>query len=209
MMSEETGSEKPPCVWSSDIETVVKNIQSSCNKRKIVHMEMAIEYQNKFSSLMMTNIVLGPLAGLLSTITLTVDSINTEITIIASCLGFVAGTIAAITKFGKYDESSATHKGASVKFSALEANIKRQLALPTNARSPPDKYLTFIDNSYEGIVSSAPLASVVIDDHEEHAPAELKISMTDESPEDSNCDPTKLKPDPRLEYELDRMFKRG
>ncbi len=209
MSSEETKSE--PCEWSEDIEAVVKHIQCSCSKRRVMHMEMAIEYQNKFSSLMMTNIVLGPLAGLISTISLTVDSSTTEMTIISSCIGFLVGTVAAITKFGKYDESSTTHKGASVKFSALEANIKRQLALPSSARSRPDEYLTFVDSSYESLVSSAPLTSFIVDDCiEQDLPPEIVLDpIPDEpTPEQETSEPVGIKPEPRLEYELNRMFNR-
>ena len=173
---------------------------------------MAIDYQNKFSALMLANILLGPLAGLISTITLTVDGLVTEMTIVASCIGFITGTIAAITKFGKYDETSTIHKGASIKFSALEANIKRQLTLPTNARSRPDEYLTFIDNSYESLVSSAPLTSFVVDDCvEQQIPTEISIDTTNvaDSPRrETQLDQAEVKPEPRLEYELNRMFSR-
>lgn len=209
MMSEDT--ESVPCKWSDDIEKVVKHIQCSCSKRRILHMEMAIEYQNKFSSLMMTNIVLGPLAGLISTISLTVETSVTEMTIVSSCLGFLAGTVAAITKFSKYDESSSTHKGASIKFSALEANIKRQLALPESARSKPDEYLTFVDSSYESLVSSAPLTAFIVDDCiDKSSPSDTIIELASNDSDAVKDTPpsTEIVPEPRLEYELNRMFNR-
>ena len=195
-----------PCEWSEEIETVLKHILRSCSRRRVLHMEMAIDYQNKFSTLMLSNIIIGPLAGLISTISLAIDTSVTEMTIISSSLGFLSGTIAAITKFGKYDESSNIHKASSVKFSALEANIKRQLALPNRARSRPDEYLTFVDSSYESLVSSAPLTSFIVEDSiDSEVVHETDIIPVEDSLEPK---PAELKPEPRLEYELNRMFDR-
>ena len=93
--------------WNVKIETVAKRIGEQSRLFKIMHLKVAQKYYRQYFALMITGIVLGPIAGVLSGVGAILDpDRDPTIPLLASCFSFISGIVVAIIKFGKYDEAS-------------------------------------------------------------------------------------------------------
>jgi len=146
--------------WNHSIEEVVKHIGESSKAYKIMHIKEAQKANEIYNYLMLSGIVLGPMAGIVSAIGSSLNiSSYPSITISQIILGFLSGIFIAILKFGKYDEISSSNKSAAAKYSSLEANVRRQLSLYRSDRITAKDYIEWLETKYEEIVTSAPLLS--------------------------------------------------
>lgn len=146
--------------WNKNIEENVKQIGEKAKGYKIMHIQEAHVISKRYRYLMYAGILLGPLAGLLSGIAAIIDSSNNsrvELPIAATCAGFISGIVVAITKFGKFEEKSSSHKLSASKYTSLESNVKRQLILSKTDRVEASKYLEWIGNSFDDLFLSSPL----------------------------------------------------
>jgi hypothetical protein len=156
MESENNTEEKFPVttsIWSDSIENMIKNIGDSCKGYKWMNLFASKKASTKHSVLMYIVIGLGPLSGLL-----TAFSEQQElVTVLVTLLSFLSGTLSAITKFGKFERKSVTHKSIAVKYASLEGNIRRQLSLSREERVNAGEYVNWVTSAYDELFSSTPL----------------------------------------------------
>lgn len=144
--------------WNDKIEESVKMIGEESKGYKIMHIITARKTNTYYNILMFVGITLGPLSALLSGIGDTLNNNNpTFFSISSMCVGFFSGIIVAITKFGKYEEKSTSHKLAASKYTSLESNIRRQLILARQDRVNASNYLEWIGNSFDELFQASPL----------------------------------------------------
>lgn len=142
--------------WNDKIELVVKDIGEMSTGYKIMHIEVAQKSYKSYKKYMILGIILGPLAGTLSSIGAIIES-SLVIPIIVSIISFLSGIIIAIIKFGKFEELSSANKNAAAKYTSLESNVRRQLSLYRKNRINPIKYMEWLETKFDELFSSAPL----------------------------------------------------
>jgi hypothetical protein len=146
--------------WDSNIEKNVQAIGEQARGYKIMHVKEARSIGKRYSWLMYSGILLGPLAGLLSGVGEMLNPNSpTSFPIAATCIAFISGIVVAATKYGKLEELSSLHKLASSNYTSLESNVRRQLVLCRTDRIGAVKYLDWIGNSFDNLVTSSPLVT--------------------------------------------------
>ena len=144
--------------WNDKLEDAAKTIGESAQGYKHMHLQVALESSTQHFWLMLFGMIAGPLAGTLSAIqTILYPDEEIMIPIIVTILGYLSGVIAAIVKFGKYDEVSSANKQAAAMYTSLESNVRRQLALYRIDRINPYKYMEWLEKKYDDLWHSAPL----------------------------------------------------
>jgi len=154
--------------WNDKLEIAVKQIGEQSQSYKFMHLMAARSAQNIYVILMMCGIVLGPLAGSLSGIGAALNpESDPTIPIISALFASVSGVIVAIVKFGRYDEVSLSNKSTAAKYTSLEANVRRQLALYRHDRIDAAQYMKWLANSFDELFAAAPLLPTSI--HSEYS----------------------------------------
>jgi hypothetical protein len=173
--------------WNQMIEQNVLEIGEKSKGYKIMHTKQSRKTSKKYDLLMYAGIVLGPLSGLLSGI----DAIRADpeesviFSVAAACVGFISGIVVAITKYGKFEKKSYDHKVAASKYTSLESNVRRQLALCRSDRVNAVYYLEWVGDSFDDLFLVSPLvASKIYEDYVKIArangiiiPDEYKITI--------------------------------
>lgn len=142
-------------VWNDSIENTLKEICDKCLAYKWMNIFSVKKNQLKYNILMYTSIIIGPISGVLSTVSNTDNSISILVTVFS----FFSGVISAIIKFSEFGEKASSHKTAATKYSSLENNITRQLSLNRSDRVNAGEYLEWITTSYDELFSSSPFIS--------------------------------------------------
>ena len=144
--------------WNKHIEDTVIQIGESAKRYKIIHLKAARKAMKWYTILMVFGIVVGPSAGTLSAIG---TALNPEkdptIPIISCVLGFISGIVVAGIKFAKLDEVSLSNKTTAAKYTSIESNVRRQMALQEEDRVPAKSYLEWLGKCYDELYASAPL----------------------------------------------------
>jgi hypothetical protein len=156
---------KSKTVWNDKLEHVVLDIGESSKAYKIMHITVAQKATKSYSMYMLIGIILGPLSGVISGIGVAVDSENIIFPIIATILSFLSGIIIAIIKFNKFDEVISANKSAAAKYTSLESNVRRQLAVYRNNRIEAGSYVEWLNTTYENLFSAAPLLPNTVQDN--------------------------------------------
>lgn len=142
--------------WNDSIENVVKSIGEKCKLYKQMHIHYAQQSTLKFKRISILSIIVGPISGILTTIEAATND-HISILLISSVLSFISGAISAIIKFAKYEEVITAHKSAAAKYTSLETNVRRQLALYRNDRINVELYLNWLNESFDSLYMSCPL----------------------------------------------------
>jgi len=168
--------------WNKQIETNIKIIGEKAKGYKIMHIHESRRIGKIYTWLMYTGIILGPLSGILSSISTSSistcsdsdesreDIISTNLKllspypsyilpIISSCIAFLSGIIVAVTKYGKFEERSSIHKSSAFKYTSLESNIRLELSLPRKNRAKPVEYSIWVGKKFDELFSTSPLVS--------------------------------------------------
>jgi len=201
--------------WNEDVEDVIKKIRENCERYKISNLVCSKREIRKYNTLMYLLILIGPLAGVLTSIQ---DDRAIQLTVIF--LSFFSGVISAIVRFSKFNQKSAQHKSISARFASLSENISRQLRLKADNRISAGSYLKWISKSYDDLYAIMPLSSTMIREiglqsvkieKEEDKGNKEKIEIKKEAPtevkKDENTLDTEQFSDSRMEYELARLGK--
>ena len=143
--------------WNDNIEKTIKDIGENCKSYKIMHLKTAQYFNQKYETYMKLGIVLGPSAGVLSGTTVAFEDHSTLLSLIITIVGFLSGVVVAILRFGNYEELGSNHKIAAVKYTSLESNVRRQLALYREDRISAKDYLEWVSSSFDELFSAAPL----------------------------------------------------
>ena len=138
--------------WSDNIEKIIKDIGDSCKGYKWMNIFCAKQNLNLYNFLMYSLILIGPISGILSTLS-TIYSIQVTVTVFS----FSTGILSAAIKYSKLEEKSASHKTIAAKYASLEGNITRQLSLNRNDRINAGKYLNWVSQSFDDLFNSMPL----------------------------------------------------
>jgi hypothetical protein len=147
------------CHWNDSIEKNVLGVGEKAKGYKIMHVQESRTLSRQYNWLMYSGIALGPLAGLLSGLGAIMSPPEDPVyfPIFSACAAFMAGIVVAVTKFGKFEEKTASHKLAASKYTSLESNIRRQLSLGRDNRVNAVKYLDYIGNSFDDLFTTSPL----------------------------------------------------
>ena len=145
--------------WNERIERIIKETGESCKGYKWMHVTSAKIAMRNYNMLMYATICIGPLGGLIGTIaSSSKDDESFKIfSIISVVCGFISGVLASIVKYSKYNQYSIDHKTAAAKYTSLEGNIRRQLALYKNDRVNAGKYFQWVTVSFDELFSGSPL----------------------------------------------------
>lgn len=149
--------------WNDRLEKVIKNIGESSKSYKLMHIHEAQRTTKIYNTLMILGIIMGPLSGIVTGIGEILNP-NTEhvFPIITTVISFLAGTIVAVVKFGKYDESSNANKQAAARYTSIESNVRRQLSLYREDRIAATPYMKWLETKYDELFLSAPLLPVEV-----------------------------------------------
>jgi hypothetical protein len=155
------------CHWNDSIEKNILTVGEKAKGYKIMHIQESRTLSHQYNWLMYSGIALGPLSGLLSGIGAIMSPPEEPVyfPIFSTCVAFMAGIVVAVTKFGKFEEKTASHKLAASKYTSLESNITRQLSLGRNDRVNAVKYLEYIGNSFDELFTASPLIEKSIYDN--------------------------------------------
>ena len=152
-------------VWNDKLEHVVLDIGESSKAYKIMHITIAQQASKSYSRYMLVGIILGPLSGVISGIGVVAGSENITFPIFATILSFLSGIIIAIIKFNNFEEVISVNKSAAAKYTSLESNVRRQLAVYRNNRIEAGPYLEWLNTTYENLFSTAPLLGNKVQDN--------------------------------------------
>lgn len=139
--------------WNNASEIAMKNIGTMCILYKKKHLESARFCNTMHTILTYLGIILGPLAGLLSAL-----SINNSISI--SIISFISGLIVSIIKVGRFEKNALLHNSSSSNYTNLEHNIRRQLCLYRKDRINPIQYCEWVSKSFDDIYKSSPVIKI-------------------------------------------------
>jgi hypothetical protein len=147
-----------PASWNDKIENTVLAIGKSSKSYKHMHMTYAQQTSRMYSIYTIIGICIGPLAGIISTVSASLHPEEDPIfSIIVAVLSAMSGIIVAIIKFGNYEELSSSHKTTAAKYTSLESNVRRQLALYRDDRIPAKTYLAWVGLSFDELFMASPL----------------------------------------------------
>jgi hypothetical protein len=141
--------------WSEGIEKILKELGDSCQGYKWMNIFAAKRSARIHNALMYTVIVIGPLSGILTTL----SDDRQYFTVFVTILSFLSGALSAVTKFARLERKSALHKSIAAKYASLEGNIRRQLNLSKSERVHAGDYLDWVSTSFDDLFSSTPLIS--------------------------------------------------
>lgn len=146
--------------WNDDLEVTVQTLGEYSQSYKFMHIDEAQHNSKWYNVLMFSSIILGSSAGVLSGVGMTLNT-DAPITfpLISSIVSFLAGLCSAIVKFSNFDEAAAAHKLAASRYTSLEGNVRRQLALPRRHRIGSFAYLTWLNTVYDDLFLGCPLIS--------------------------------------------------
>ena len=170
-------------IWSENIENILKNTCESCKKYKIFNIQNSEKSIYMYNILMYTLIFLGPISGILSSISSSEPDKAKIIQIFITIFSFISGVLSAVLKFSKLEEKSTLYKSIANKYASLEGNIVRQLSLEKNDRVNAGEYLEWISSSYETLFANTP--NIIVSEHhqpnqEHHQPnQEQQITFID------------------------------
>lgn len=147
--------------WDKNIEKNILSIGEKAHGYRLMHIQESRNMSHIYEQLMYSGILLGPLAALLSGIQTIIapDDSDVYLPIAVTCIGFISGIVVAITKYGKFEEKSSSHKLAASKYTSLESNVRRQLILSRNNRVNAEEYLEYIGKSFDELFTSSPLVA--------------------------------------------------
>jgi hypothetical protein len=169
-MMENENEEERIVRWNDKLEAAARDIGEDAKAYKMQHISVARYTSKVHEVLMMTSIVLGPLAGTVSGIGVALDDGSSVLPIVATVTAFLSGIFVAIVKYGEYDEMSLANKSVAAKYTSLESNVRRQLAMYRSDRLDARKYLEWLTKSYDELFASAPLIPRNVQDaYAEHA----------------------------------------
>lgn len=167
--------------WSPAIEKNILEIGEKSKGYKIMHIKTSRQIGYKYDWLMYSGIFLGPLAGLFSGIgAMLHPESETTFPILSACVAFISGIVVAVTKYGKFEEKSSHHRLAASKYTSLESNVRRQLALTKTDRINAGQYLEWLGNSFDDLFLASPLISSKIYEKYIKIAKEKGLSVPDE-----------------------------
>ena len=146
--------------WNTKIEKVLLVIQKQCNNYKIQHNNISSASEKTHSALMITSIIITPLAGIVTSIgTMVTEEFEGLLyyTMTSTALSFLAGILVSISKFTKIEKTSQAHLTAMARYSSLEENIERQLFLDPKDRASAHEYLEWVIKNFDDLYTSSPM----------------------------------------------------
>jgi hypothetical protein len=150
-------------LWDDNIEKAAKEIGELSKIYKLMHIHSAQKSYTLYNIFMYLSIVIGPTAGVISGILTNFDGDTQKyLSILITILSFISGIIATILKFGRFEEESNSNKLAASKYTSLENNVRRQLALSRKNRIPATDYIEWINKSFDELFIASPLLSADI-----------------------------------------------
>ena len=145
-------------LWNDKLEAAAKEIGEMSLSYKLMHMEMARRSHIRYNILMYIGIIFAPLSGIISQLNSPFSSCeNPYVSFVALGISFISGIVVAVIKFSRYDEIEYANKLASSKYTSLESNVRRQLALYRDNRIDASEYMEWLSNSFDELFLSSPI----------------------------------------------------
>lgn len=187
-------------IWNDKIENVLLDTLTKCKKYKHISLEASKKASLYYNILMYTLIILSPVSGILSALNTDSNEVKQHMITIFS---FLLGTISTVLKFSKLEKKMASYKSLASKYSSLENNISRQLAIDKENRIRPVEYLEWISKNYEELFSITPF-SESNEKKEEKKEDKIEIVLKKDDVDPSIVDLNKYS-DNKMKYELSRL----
>ncbi len=147
--------------WNTSLENVIKNIGESAQGYKFMHFYSSRYYAILYDIFIYSSIFLSLIGAILSGINLILLE-NQIISIIIMVINCVIVSTTTALNFSDFEGKSESHKLTSTKYASLEDNIRNQLGLNRNDRSPGKDYYVWLTSSYENLFQGAPLLKAFI-----------------------------------------------
>lgn len=147
--------------WNTKIESTIKDMAQISISYKWMHIQSSQFYGRWYNILSYICIILGPVAGTMTSINIILND-PYIFPIIITIVAFLAGIVASIIKYSNFEQLIHSHKRAASKYSSLIGNIRRQLSLYRKDRDNGSVYLEYISTSYDDIYTSSPIVTSYI-----------------------------------------------
>jgi hypothetical protein len=194
--------------WNDNLESMVKNIGEMSKIYKMMHVHTAQRCNNMYNRYMYLSICIGPMTGLLSSVSPMFDEDTIKyVNITITFLSFFSGILATIIKFGKFDEECSANKLAASRYTTLESNVNRQLSLYRKDRISAKEYVEWLTKSYDELFLASPLvpqeiSKIYIDKADKEG-----IKLINCKKDDDKVDKLKINfEDDLINYEMNRLL---
>lgn len=190
--------------WNSNIEKIVKQIQSSARQNRLLHIEYANRSRSTYNILTIAGMVIGPTTGMLAgskEIICDADDRITNGAIIG--LSLISSLIVSIIKFGNFDEMHHLHKEAASAYHMIENNTELQLLMEKKDRVKAEEYIKWLQAKYEDIFEKSPLLPSYMDTSFKDIGFEVSV-IPEESETVDSSDGIKIDTNV-FRYELERL----
>ncbi len=141
--------------WTNQNEKTIKKINKICKKISNESKKYAMLYKNIHSTLMVSTMILTPLAGTLSTLSSVFSMSSSDYDhifgISAAAISFISSIGLSVLKFAKYNKLSINYTKIYTYYYSLNNNIKRQLSLEKKDRQDYLEYNKWISYHLENL----------------------------------------------------------
>jgi hypothetical protein len=150
--------------WDKIIEVNLKHIAEKCSCLQFMHREMAYYYQNTYDRLTLTALILTPLPGFFSALSINVDtqSYPNVFPVINTCASVGGAICMSILKMLNLKQNIHNHKNIASRYDALNNNIRRQLSVSRSHRVPAGEYYEWVGEYYDNLDSEASFISELV-----------------------------------------------
>jgi hypothetical protein len=202
--------------WNNNIETILKDIEKSCKKYKWISLYTSEKCTEYYNIIMYIIIFIGPISGILSTISVSNPSHSSIIQIFIIIFSFISGVLSAIIKYSKLEQNSSLQKSIAIKYANLESNIKRQLSLNEQDRVNPGEYLEWVSKTFDELFGSLPIVDNNFPKEKKEIENEIENEIKKEITENDNSQSSIIDiiqkqvinnkfNDGKIDYELSRL----
>jgi hypothetical protein len=147
--------------WDVFLESNIKTIAEKCLLGEFTHREMARFHQNRYDRLTMTGLVMAPLSGFLTALSLNIDMSDFPnlLPVVSACTSFGSAVCISVLKMLNLKSVIHDHQRAAAKYQVLASNIRRQLAVTRTHRVPAGEYYEWIGEYFDNLYSESPLVT--------------------------------------------------
>ncbi len=146
--------------WTPSLEDYVKAIGEEAQGYRILHSENARRYALYCNVQTYLNCGFAAASGLAATLGMIFNPGPSIVyPVISATIVFLLAVTGPLFKQQKYDQLELMHRQAVTKFTNLENNVRRCMALPPEHRIPPGPYTAYLDNALTVNIDFAPLIS--------------------------------------------------
>jgi hypothetical protein len=147
--------------WDRIIEQSMKTLAEKCSVYQYIHQQMAFEYQQLHDRLTLAALLLAPLPGFMSALSLNIPTENypNVLPVLNTCVSFGGAVCMSVLKMLNLKKNIHEHHDRATKYDALNNNIRRQLAISRSHRVPAGEYYEWVGDYFDNLSKESPSIS--------------------------------------------------